>query len=79
MGMSLMNKNELLAALRAHSRANYEAGGWDFLEECWEDDEILEELATLPEGTTPEAAIAHFGELLGAQDDMRKDIQAEIF
>ena len=78
-GMWVMNKNELLAALRAHSRTNYETGGWDFLEECWEDDKILEELATLPEGTTPEAAIAHFGKFLAVSDDRRKDILAEIF
>jgi hypothetical protein len=32
--------NELIDAVRAHANANWNKGGWDFLAECWSDEEI---------------------------------------
>ena len=32
--------NAIIEGLKAHANANYEAGGWDVLVECWSDKEI---------------------------------------
>lgn len=47
--------NELIAAVRAHANANYERDGWDFLAECWGDEDIGQAIG---DAKTPKAAIA---------------------
>lgn len=37
-----MNMEARVAAVRAHARAHYNEGGWDFLEETYTDEEIAE-------------------------------------
>jgi hypothetical protein len=69
-------KEEMIAAVKAHARANYELHGWDFVVECYDDEDIVEELGG---ATTNEQAIKNIGKLCKIRDDYRKDIQAEAF
>lgn len=36
---------KMVNAIKAHAIENYEKDGWDFIVECWSDDEIAEEIA----------------------------------
>lgn len=66
----------LIEAVKAHALANYEQDGWDFIVECWEDDEIAEAI----EGCTTEAeAIAEVRRTAGLLDERRREVTAEIF
>lgn len=72
----MATKNEMIAAVKAHANANYEKGGWDILVECWEDNEILEEIG---ECTTVAGAIAKCAKTLHIVDEHRREIQSEVF
>lgn len=69
---------ELVAAVKAHALANYNAGGWDFIVECWEDSEIAEEIIQA-RATTEAEAIAAVASVAGLLDERRREVQAEIF
>lgn len=47
--------NELISAVRAHAEANWEKDGWDFLTECWSDEDIA---LAIGRAKTPKGAIA---------------------
>lgn len=66
---------DVLKAIREHAVANYERDGWDFLVECWSDDEILEEIGN----RKAKAAIAHLRKIVRAQDEQRRAAQNEAF
>lgn len=71
-----MANAELIAAVKAHALANYDADGWDFIVECWEDREIAEAIT----GATTEAeAIAMVADTAGLLDERRREVVAEIF
>jgi len=76
---------EMVEAVKAHALANYEKDGWDFLVECWSDDEIAEELAYVSESAdihhakTVAQAIKKIGRIVGLQDERRREVRAEIF
>lgn len=63
---------QLVAAVKKHALANYEAGGWDVIIECWTDDEIachLEEAGAF----TFEDALAAFADLIDVWSDRQAD------
>lgn len=62
--------------IKAFALANYNRDGWDIVVECYSDDEIYELTARCK---TAEQAIEKIGHMVKAQDDYRKDIQAEAF
>jgi len=62
----------LIAAVKAHARANYNTGGWDYVVECWSDDEIAVAILGCH---TPEAAIAEVAKTAGVLNDYRDDIR----
>jgi len=37
----------LIAHVRNYAIANYERGGWDYIVECWDDEEIAEEIGNV--------------------------------
>jgi hypothetical protein len=63
---------ELIAAIRSHAFLNYDAGGWDYLVECWDDVEILERLDGI---TDTCVAIVHLAKILKTLDDYRNENQ----
>lgn len=68
-----MDKAELVAAVKAHARANYAKGGWDIVVEAYEDSELAEEIG---EAATVAEAIAKVGEVVGTIRDYEDDIRA---
>jgi hypothetical protein len=63
----------LIAAVRKHASANYERGGWDFLVECWEDEQIAEAIGT---ARTAAGAIRNVAGDLGLLDERRREVQS---
>jgi hypothetical protein len=62
----------LVGAVKSHARRNYTKGGWDYVVECWSDEEI----AKAVEGcTTRQGAIRKVGEQVKTMDEVRRDIQ----
>lgn len=68
-----MTKNELVEAVKAHAVENYEDDGWDYLVECYDDQEVAE---LIGEATTVEDAIKAAAEIMRLLDERRRDIQA---
>ena len=64
---------EMVAAVKAHATANYEAG-WDFIVECYDDGEIAEALSdwSVPV-TSVDGAIKAFTKMVRWHEDARQD------
>jgi hypothetical protein len=65
--------------VRDHAISNsffHETCGWDYVVECWSDEEILEVTKNC---RTAAGAIKKVGQVVGARDSYRKEIQAEAF
>ena len=45
-----MSDEELLAAVRQHAQENYDEG-WDFIVEAYDDEDVLDLIAQVPERT----------------------------
>lgn len=71
-----MTKAALVKAVREHAAKNYDKGGWDYVVECYDDDDIIE---LIGDATDAWLAIKRVGEVMAAKDDYRRDIQAEAF
>jgi len=70
--------NELVEKVKAHALAHYEEGGWDFVVEAMQDDEIAKILER--EGAKDEKqAIGVMAEIAGLLDEQRREIQSTIF
>jgi hypothetical protein len=63
---------EIVAAVKAHALEHYETDGWDFVVECWSDDEIANEIVAAP---TPRLAIKRIGDIVRILDERRREIQ----
>ena len=64
--------NTFVEAVKAYAVANYVNDGWDFVVECWADDEIEIEV----EGaTTEEEAIAIMAETVSAAHGHREEMR----
>jgi hypothetical protein len=63
---------ELIDAVRAHARANYNRDGWDFLVECWGDEDIAHAMG---KAKTPKSAIANCKRTVKALDLHRREQQ----
>jgi len=72
----MTTKTELIAAVRKHAMDHYEEGGWDFVVECYEDRDIVEEIG---DARTPAEAIANVAKIAGIRDERRREAMAEIF
>jgi len=72
----MATKQEMVDGVKAHAKANYEDDGWDYLVECYEDDEVAE----LIEGaTTVAGAIKAAAEIMKFKNDYRADIQGTVW
>ena len=69
---------DLIKSVRAHAIQNYEVGGWDYIVESYDDEEI-EEILTAAGVTTVEEAIEVMGRKVGDLSDYRDDIESTIF
>lgn len=72
----MTTQDEMVKAVKAHAKANYEQDGWDYIVECYSDDEIVE---LLDGAETVYEAIATVGSVMKDKDDYRKEIEATAF
>jgi len=73
--MDILQK-ELVAVIRRFASANYEMDGWDYIVECFSDEDILEAIG---DAITDKGAIRRVGRLAKELNARRKEVQAEIF
>lgn len=66
----------LVAQVRAYAEKHYNEDGWDFLVECWEDEDIAE---AIEGATTVEAAIEECRATVSLLDERRQEVRSEIF
>lgn len=71
-----MNKEALIAAVREHAQKHYEEGGWDYVVECYEDADILEEIG---DARTPAQAIANVKRIVNLRDERRREVESTAF
>lgn len=67
-----MDPYRFVAAVRRHAQAHYEESGWDYVVECWEDQEIMEETQHCK---SEKEAIDKVRSVVKFMDDYRRDIQ----
>lgn len=67
-----MSMPELVSEVRKYARDHYEEDGWDFVVECYSDEEIAERIG---KARTRVGAIANVLLAVKTVDDYRKDIQ----
>ena len=65
-----MTKAELVEAVKAHALEHYEDGGWDVIVECWEDDQIAEQIGG---ARTVAGALKKFADIVDIWADRQAD------
>lgn len=68
----------LVEHVKQHALANYDKGGWDYVVESFDDNEIAERLVQI-NATSKRAAIAEFADWCRLLDDRRRDISGTAF
>jgi len=63
---------EMVRAVREHANANYKKDGWDFLVECWDDEDIIEQIAG---AKTVAGAIRNCAKTLKLLHERRQEVQ----
>ena len=66
----------LVAAVMQHAEKNYERDGWDYVVECYSDEEIADVIKT---ARTPAGAIKMMRAQVKHRAEYRDEIRAEIF
>lgn len=66
----------LVAAVMQHAEKNYEREGWDYVVECYSDEEIADIIKT---ARTPAGAIKMMRAQVKHRAEYRDEIRAEIF
>lgn len=68
-----MTEKELIAAVRKHANTHWGKNGWDFVAECWEDEDIARAIA----GAEDEMiAILRVGQIAQVQGEHRDEMMA---
>ena len=71
-----MNTQQLVQGVREYAKEHYEEDGWDYLVECYSDEEII----PCMEGATDlQTAIKNVHQYMLVHDSRRKDVEGEIF
>ncbi len=65
--------DELIRAVRDHADAHWGKDGWDFLVECWSDEDIA---VAIGSAKTPKAAIAACKRQVRILDEHRSEMMA---
>lgn len=74
--MAKKTVDELVAAVKQFAEDNYNKDGWDYVVECWADDEIAIEI----EGCrTEQGAIKRMKAAIRPLHERREEVRAEIF
>ena len=73
--LSQMHQN-WIKAIRQHALKNYEHDGWDVLVECWFDEDIIKAWGNAKYYTR---AFNEVHTIVKRHDDIRRDVQGEVF
>lgn len=73
MVVKLALNSALVAKIREHALRNYNQDGWDYLVECYSDNDII---LLVAECESYEQAIAKLGRILKAKDEYRNEIRS---
>lgn len=73
-----MTTKTLIDEIRAHAVENYNEDGWDYLVECWGDDEIIEAIGPTAVNTVEEA-IYRLKPTLKTLDNYRREIKSTVW
>lgn len=76
MTVTAATTTSLVEAVKAHALAHYTDGGWDVIVECWDDDEIAEQIG---DASTVEDALAAFAVLVDVWGDGQADARNSAF
>ncbi len=69
---------EWIPGIRKYASENYETGGWDYVIECYSDDDLLDIMEE--ENCTSQAeGIKAIGRQVGIMNDVRRGVEAEAF
>jgi hypothetical protein len=66
----------LIDAVKQYAKAHYEEGGWDYVVETMDDEDIAEDIAG---ATTPKEAIAKMKKIADLLGGHREEIQSTAF
>jgi hypothetical protein len=70
--LPVLSAAELVAAVKKHAMNNYDGTeGWDFVVECWSDNDIIE---CIGDAATAKQAIDRVREITNLQAELRSDI-----
>lgn len=69
--LPVQSTDELIKAVKRHAMNNYNKGGWDFVVECWSDDDIADAIVGC---ANAKAAIRKVARSARALHDRRTDI-----
>lgn len=72
----MKTKQHLIDAVKAHALKHYNDGGWDFIVECWSDEEIAE---CFKDAETEASAIAAVGQIVSVYADRQADAKNSAF
>jgi hypothetical protein len=67
---------DLVAAVRSHAIANYNQDGWDFVVECYSDEELRKTIGGAKSVTSAITAVRREVKL---KNSYRREIQSEVF
>jgi len=67
---------QLIQAVKDHALKHYNEGGWDYIVECYSDEDIAREIG---KARTPKGAIRKVAEWAKLHGDQRAEIRAEIW
>lgn len=70
--MALANVGRWVEAIRAHAHTNYNKAGWDFLVECWEDEDVIEAIG---DARSYGEAIANVRATVGTLAERRDEVR----
>ena len=69
----MATQEEMIAGVREHAYWNYSKDGWDYVVECWSDNEIAEEIVNC---RTVKGAIRKMRAVINPLHEYRKDVVA---
>lgn len=71
-----MSEKILIDAVRTYATKHYNRDGWDYLVECWSDEDIAQAIAG---ANTVSRAIAMCKRTVSLMDEMRSSVMSEAF
>lgn len=69
-------KEDLIQQIKRHAEDHYTEGGWDVIVECWDDEQIANQIGRC---TTVEGAIKKFKDVVSVYADRQADAINSVF